>query len=79
MPQFALEFEIDNSKGDNLSASLNGLLMDKPTWKVVTIHTIVMNKAKLHPPQPVMIATVVFDSPVEDMLPVDKDYLEVEK
>lgn len=79
MPQFAIEFEIDIAANETLASSLNGILLDKPTWEIITVHTVVINKSQLQPAKPVMIATVVISSPAADMPPIGKDFIETEK
>jgi len=68
MPQFALETEIKISRNETLSVALNGILLENPTWKVVTIHTIITGKI-----EPVLLATVVIDAPLKDMPDIEKE------
>lgn len=77
MPQFALEFEIDITNKETLAGALNGLLMEKTAWQVVLVHTVMMNKSQLQPAVPVLIATVVINSPEADMPAVEKDFAEI--
>jgi len=69
MQQFALQIEINLSKDETLANGLNALLLSNVTWKVVTWQqTIVMKDGGLMGKNvPMLIATVVFESPEADM------------
>lgn len=81
MPQFALEMQLQVSKGQTLADGLNSVLLPQPAWKVAAIHTVVTKGSGLisgPDADLLMIATVVIDSP-EDAMPDIQEAVENKK
>lgn len=70
MPQFALEMQLQVTKGQTLADGLNSVLLQQPSWKVAAIHTVVTKGSGLisgPDADLLMIATVIIDSPEHAM------------
>lgn len=67
--QFALTHTVDLQSGETLADYLNAAILTNKTWKVAAINTMLMPSGKIHTGQPqmVLVATVVYESPVDDI------------